>query len=696
MIVPRPLYPPLIALLRGLLTALLIALTACTNPSPTVTAVTVTPSGATMLSGSSQSVSSEVAGTLEFDRTVNWTASAGTLLSTQGKTNTFTAPVVQTATIVTLTAVSVGNPAVSGTTTITVNPVPPPPVNPVPPTPPPVNPVPPTPPPVNPVPPTPATLTAVTVSAASSTLDAAATTALNATVTGTGAFGTGVNWSIVSGGGALSATTGASVTFTAPSLNASSVTVIRAASVQDPSKSATVKLGINPSPTVSAVTVTASRVALRESDSTTLTADVTGTGNFNPGVTWSLDPDAVGTLSSTTGNTATYQAPKSSTGRIVRVTATSAQDVSVKRTILVSVNPRQSSMSGGPAHSLALKNDGTLLAWGNNLDGQLGDGTTTNSSTPVAVSSANNIVAVAAGAFHSLALKSDGTLLAWGYNGHGSLGDGTFTSSSKPVAVISASNIVAISAFGHSVALKSDGTVLTWGFNQHGQLGDGTTTNRSTPSVVSSINNVVAIAAGSTHTLVLKSDGTLLSWGTNGFGQLGDGNIPGRFTPGPVSNVTDIVAIAAGRGHSLAIRSDGTLLSWGSNSSGQLGDGTNVSRSTPVTVFNASNIIAIAVGGFHSLALRSDGTLLTWGSNTDGELGNGSRINSSTFIPVAVSSASKIVAIGAGQTYSVALKGDGTLLSWGTNPLGQLGDGTVTSRSTPVSVLIESLTIRLP
>ena len=196
MTAPRSLHAPLVAPLHALLTALLIALTACTNPSPTVTAVTVTPSSATMLSGSSQSVSSDVSGTLEFDRTVNWTVSAGTLLNTQGKVNTFTAPVVQTATVVTLTAVSASNPAVSGTATITVNPVPP----------------------------IPSTITAVTVSAASSTLDAAATTALNATVTGTGAFGTGVNWGIVSGGGALSATTGASVTFTAPSQPAPSVT----------------------------------------------------------------------------------------------------------------------------------------------------------------------------------------------------------------------------------------------------------------------------------------------------------------------------------------------------------------------------------------------------------------------------------------------------------------------------------------
>ncbi len=159
-------------------------------------------------------------------------------------------------------------------------------------------------------------------------------------------------------------------------------------------------------------------------------------------------------------------------------------------------------------HSLALKSDGTLRAWGRNASGELGDGTTTDRSTPVQVSGLSSVTALAAGGnagdteAHSLAVKSDGTVWAWGSNSNGQLGDGTTTGRSTPVQVSGLSGVSGVAAsYRHSLALKSDGTVRGWGFNQNYQLGDSTTTDRSTPVQVSGLTGVTAVAAGSYHGL---------------------------------------------------------------------------------------------------------------------------------------------------------------------------------------------------
>jgi alpha-tubulin suppressor-like RCC1 family protein len=193
-------------------------------------------------------------------------------------------------------------------------------------------------------------------------------------------------------------------------------------------------------------------------------------------------------------------------------------------------------VAAGDSHSLALKSDGTLWAWGYN-NGRLGDGTRSPymRSTPVRVSSLAGVVAVAAGTYHSLAVKSDGTLWSWGDNIFGQLGDGsTAYSSMTPVQVPSLTGVVAVSAgHQHSLAVKSDGTFWAWGRNENGQLGDGTTVEqRTTP--VNLLGGVVAVAAGSYHSLAVKSDGTLWAWGNNVRGQLGDGTGTSRSTPGQV------------------------------------------------------------------------------------------------------------------------------------------------------------------
>ena len=358
--------------------------------------------------------------------------------------------------------------------------------------------------------------------------------------------------------------------------------------------------------------------------------------------------------------------------------------------------------AGGNSYSLALKSDGTVLAWGFNSNNELGDGTTTQRHTPVQVSglgSGSGVTAIATGFTHSLVLKSDGTVLAWGNNSGGQIGDGTTTRRSAPVQVSglgSGSGVTAVAAGSiHSLAIKSDGTVLAWGGNTSGQLGDGTTTNQTTPIQASGLGSgsgVTALIVGSTHSLALKSDGTVLAWGGNGSGQLGDGTTTNRTSQVQVSGLgsgSGVTAVAAGTIHSLALKSDCTVLAWGGNSSGQLGRGTNTSLLSPVPVFGLASVLNVASGssGSHSVVILSDGSVLAWGNNPSGQIGDGT--TASRNVPVQVSglgSGSGVVAVAVGSNHSLALKSDGTVLAWGSNSSGQLGDGTTTNQTTPIQV----------
>ena len=191
-------------------------------------------------------------------------------------------------------------------------------------------------------------------------------------------------------------------------------------------------------------------------------------------------------------------------------------------------------ISAGGAFTIALKDDETVWAWGDNYFGQLGvdNALTTDRYTPMQISGLSNITAIDAGYIHSLALENGGTVWAWGDNVHGQLGDGTTTQSYTPVHVSGLTNITEISAgYIHSLALENSGTVLAWGDNSKGQLGDGTITQHYTPVPVSGLTNITAIDAGWLHTLALKNDGTVWAWGFNNYGELGDGTVIQSYTP---------------------------------------------------------------------------------------------------------------------------------------------------------------------
>lgn len=375
----------------------------------------------------------------------------------------------------------------------------------------------------------------------------------------------------------------------------------------------------------------------------------------------------------------------------------------INRTTPVQVPGAWKAVAAGTTHSLGIKADGSLWAWGSNLYGQLGQPLVngqlaTNKLAPVRVGSGNDWVAVAAGEFASFALKGDGTLWSWGANFSGVLGDGTTDDRPLPVQVLAAplsnGRYVAVAAGGeHALALQADGTLWAWGANVSGQLGTGTTGTlpNSTPVMIGSDRDWTAISAGVGHSVALKADGSLWTWGENAVGQLGNGSaLPGANVTAPVrvGGDSDWAAVVAGQFHTIALRRNGTVSAWGANIQGAVGDGTTTNRSTPTQINNPaalSNSVAITAGNGFSFAVLANGTVYGWGSNAFGQLGNGTSVSAS--VPAVVSTGSSAwVGIEPGGTFSVGLRSNGTLWSWGDNASGQLGDGTATPSSLPVKV----------
>ena len=332
-----------------------------------------------------------------------------------------------------------------------------------------------------------------------------------------------------------------------------------------------------------------------------------------------------------------------------------------------------------------------LQAWGSNLNGRLGDGTTTSRSSPVSVVGGfTDWVQASAGYRHNLGVRSNGTLWAWGYNISGHLGDGTLTPRSSPVSVVGGFTdwVQASAGTAHSLGVRANGTLWAWGYNISGRLGDGTTTSRLSPvSVVGGFTDWVQASAGTAHSLGVRANGTLWAWGSNVNNGLGDGTPNTRSSPVSVlGGFTDWIQTSAGGYHSIGLRANGTLWAWGSNVSGRLGDGTTTTRNSPVSVVgDFTDWAYVGAGKNHNIAIRTNGTAWAWGVNSYGQLGDGT--TTSRLSPVAVFGGfTDWIQASAGFSHSLGVRANGTAWSWGNNTEGRLGDGTITSRRSPVSV----------
>lgn len=330
---------------------------------------------------------------------------------------------------------------------------------------------------------------------------------------------------------------------------------------------------------------------------------------------------------------------------------------------------------------------GELLTWGGNTCGQLGDSTITSRSSPGSVSGGGTTwCVVSLKCLSSFGIKSDGTLWSWGTNG-GRLGDGGTTNRSSPGTTAGGGTTWCCVSSGrdHAVGIKTDGTVWVWGANLDGRLGDGTTTARSSPvTTAGGGTNWKNISAGRGHSAGLKTDGTLWTWGFNLYGQLGEGSATNRSSPGTVAGGgTTWCAVSAGYDYTAAVKTDGSLWTWGRNSLYQLGDGTATNRCSPGTINGGgSTWCEVSAGYLHGAALKTDGTLWGWGYNGCGLLGDGTVTTRSSPVSVA-GGGTTWSAVGSGQCHTAAIKTDGTLWTWGRNNFGQLGDGTTTNRCSP-------------
>ena len=351
------------------------------------------------------------------------------------------------------------------------------------------------------------------------------------------------------------------------------------------------------------------------------------------------------------------------------------------------------SVSAGQIHSCGLTTVGVPYCWGDNVFGEIGDGTKLERLTPFVAMGGRTLASLSAGDLHNCGRATAGVAYCWGDNSSGQLGSGDTTGRTSAIATLGGMSFAAVSAGGsHSCGLTTAGVAFCWGANSSGELGVGDTTMRTTPVQVLGALRFAQVSAGAHHTCGVTTAGAAYCWGDNSLGELGD-SIGGPLFPyaakqtSPVAVVGGLsfAAVSAGFTHTCGVTTAGLAYCWGNGSA--VGDGagdTVLARSNPVAVVGGFRFLSVSAGWAHTCGVATSNLAYCWGDNSAGQLGDGTKTERNS--PVEVLGGLRFVMVSAGAFHTCGVTTEGTVYCWGGNDFGTLGDATIDTSFAPVRV----------